>query len=59
MEYLLIIILILILFSNLIFCEFIICNFCGLNQNTGKNITERGNIETIGILLINDNDDYD
>jgi len=54
-----IIILILILFSNLIFCEFIICNFCGLNQNTEKNITERGKDETIGILLINDNDDYD
>ena len=56
-----IIILILIFFSNLIFCELIICNFWGLNQNTGKNITERGKKETIGILLINndDNEDYD
>jgi len=52
-----IIILILILFSNLIFCEFIICNFCGLNQNTEKNITERGNDEINQISLIQNNDD--
>ena len=36
-----------ILFSTLIYNEFIIFNFCGLNKNTIKNISERINIEEI------------
>jgi len=36
-----------ILFSTLIYNEFIIFNFCGLNKNTIKNISERISIEEI------------
>ena len=40
-----------ILFSTLIYNEFIIFNFCGLNKNTIKNISERSNIEEIELNM--------
>jgi hypothetical protein len=40
-----------ILFSTLIYNEFIIFNFCGLNKNTIKNISERSTIEEIELNM--------
>ena len=47
-----IICLILILFFSLIFNEIIELNFCGLSQNTRKNIIIRGDTEVVGSLLV-------
>ena len=47
-----IICLILILFLSLIFNEIIELNFCGLSQNTRKNIILRGDSEVVGSLLV-------
>ena len=47
-----IICLILILFFSLIFNEIIELNFCGLSQNTRKNIILRGDSEVVGSLLV-------
>ena len=42
-----------ILFSTLIYNEFIIFNFCGLNKNTIKNISERSNLEELELKMEN------
>ena len=55
-----IICLILILFFSLIFNEIIELNFCGLSQNTRKNIILRGDSEVVGSLLVKGGEDnYD
>ena len=40
-----------ILFSTIIYNEFIIFNFCGLNKNTIKNISERTSLEEIELNM--------
>ena len=42
---------IIIIIGYLIFCELIICNFCGLNENTKKEIAKRSEDEINQILL--------
>ena len=46
-----IILMIIIIIGYLIFCELIICNFCGLNENTKKEIAKRSEDEINQILL--------
>ena len=48
---------IIIIIGYLIFCELIICNFCGLNKNTKKEIVKRSEAETNQILLFESSDD--
>ena len=45
------------LIAGLIYNEIIICNFCGLNEYTKKNLQERENQELISILTITDNNE--
>ena len=46
-----ILVFVILIFFCLVFNEQIICNFCGMNDNTKNEISERGNKEINDILI--------